>query len=267
MPRDIADPSLCANPLTVSLVTAVRNRAATIGDALASVSAQTYPHVEHILQDGGSTDGTLELLQRHAFEGAQLESTPDTGIYDAINRGIARATGNVVGLLHSDDVFARPDVLARVADAFADTAVDCVYGDLQYVSASDTDRVIRHWTAGFYDRAKLTRGWMPPHPTFYIRRGLLEQFGTYDTRFRIAADYDAMLRWLWTHRLRPAYLPGVMVKMRLGGESNRSVGRIIRKSTEDYRALRRNGVGGAGALVRKNLTKITQFIPRKTDPP
>ena len=267
MPRDIACPALCANRLTVSLVTAVHNRAATIGDTLASISAQSYPLVEHIIQDGGSTDGTLELLHRHASACSRLESAADDGIYDAINRGIARATGNVVGLLHSDDVFARPDVLARVADAFADPAVDCVYGDLQYVRAGDTSRVVRHWTSGPYDRAKLRRGWMPPHPTFYIRRSLIAQLGDYDTSFRIAADYDAMLRWLWTHHLRPAYLPGVMVKMRLGGESNRSVGRIIRKSAEDYRALRRNGVGGAGALVRKNLTKITQFIPRKTDPP
>ena len=248
-------------------MTAVYNRAATVRDTLASVSAQDYPHVEHVIQDGGSDDGTLDIVASHADPRARLASARDHGIYDAINRGMARATGDVVGLMHSDDVFAHESVLSHVAAAFADGDVDCVYGDLQYVSASDMGRVIRHWTAGPYDRTKLTRGWMPPHPTFYIRRSLLAQHGAYDTSFRIAADYDAMLRWLWTHRLRPAYLPGVMVKMRVGGESNRSLGRILRKSREDYRALRRNGVGGIGALAVKNLSKIDQFRPRKTQDP
>lgn len=253
------------DPVTISVVTAVYNRVDTVGDALASVSAQDHPHIEHVIQDGGSADGTLDILANHKGPQVRLASERDHGLYDAINRGMARATGDVVGLLHSDDLFADPGVLARVAAAFADPDVDCVYGDLQYVSASDTNRVIRHWTSGSYDRTKLTRGWMPPHPTFYIRRALLERHGNYDTGLQIAADYDAMLRWLWRHRLRPAYLPGVMVKMRMGGESNRSLGRIIRKSREDYRALRRNGVGGFGALALKNLSKIEQFRPRKTE--
>lgn len=257
-------PETQASPVTISVVTAVYNRVGTIVEALQSVAGQDYHHVEHILQDGGSTDGTLDLLAQHDDPRVRLVSARDHGLYDAINRGMARATGDVVGLLHSDDIFAETGVLARVAVAFADPDVDCVYGDLQYVSASNTNSVIRHWTSGPYERARLTRGWMPPHPTFYIRRSLLERHGNYDTGFQIAADYDAMLRWLWHHRLRPAYLPGVMVKMRMGGESNRSLGRILRKSREDYLALRRNGVGGIGALALKNLSKIDQFRPRKT---
>jgi glycosyltransferase len=245
-------------------VTAVYNRPATIGEALQSVAGQDYPHVEHILQDGGSDDGMLDILANQTGPKVRLASEREHGIYDAINRGMARTTGDVVGLMHSDDLFADPDVLARVSAAFDDPDADCVYGDLQYVSAGDTNRVIRHWTSGPYDRAKPTRGWMPPHPTFYIRRALLERHGNYDTGFQIAADYGAMLRWLWRHRLRPAYIPRVMVKMRMGGESNRSLGRIIRKSREDYRALRRNCVGGIGALALKNLSKIDQFRPRKT---
>ncbi|WP_286163954.1 glycosyltransferase family 2 protein [Loktanella sp. PT4BL] len=255
---------IVSDPVKISVVTAVYNRAATVGDTLSTVSFQDYPLVEHIVQDGGSNDGTLDTIAGHPNTSALLMSEHDRGIYDAINKGMSRATGDVVGLLHSDDVFADEGVLSRVAEAFADPDIDCIYGDLQYVSASDTTRVIRHWTSGPFNRSNLKRGWMPPHPTFYIRRQLLERHGGYDTSFEIAADYDAMLRWLWCHRLRPAYLPGVMVKMRMGGESNRSLGRILCKSREDYRALRRNGVGGIGTLALKNLSKINQFKPSKT---
>ena len=249
--------------MKISVVTAVYNRATTVEQALASVRSQSYQNIEHVIQDGGSTDGTLDILERHDDPRMSLLSEQDKGIYDAINRGKARASGDVVGLMHSDDLFAHDRVLESVAEAFDDPQVDCVYGDLQYVAANDITRVIRHWTSGAYSRALLARGWMPPHPTFYIRRSLLEQHGTYDTSFQIAADYDAMLRWLWTHNLQPAYIPEVMVKMRVGGESNRSLGRIVQKSREDYRALRRNNVGGIGALAQKNFSKIKQFRSKK----
>lgn len=249
--------------MKISVVTAVYNRATTVEQALASVRSQSYQNIEHVIQDGGSTDGTLDILERHDDPHMSLLSEQYSGIYDAINRGKARASGDVVGLMHSDDLFAHDRVLESVAEAFDDPQVDCVYGDLQYVAANDITRVIRHWTSGAYSRALLARGWMPPHPTFYIRRSLLEQHGTYDTSFQIAADYDAMLRWLWTHNLQPAYIPEVMVKMRVGGESNRSLGRIVQKSREDYRALRRNNVGGIGALAQKNFSKIKQFRSKK----
>ncbi len=249
--------------LKISIVTAVYNRAGTVGDALSSVQNQTYRNVEHVVQDGGSTDGTLDILQQYQDPRIALVSEKDDGLYDAINKGKARATGDIVGLMHSDDVFASDAVLQKVAAAFEDQDIDCVYGDLQYVAADDTSRVIRHWKSGDYARDLLKQGWMPPHPTFYIRRQHLGKYGMYDTSFQIAADYDAMLRWLWTHNLRPAYIPEVMVKMRMGGESNRSVARIIRKSREDYHALRRNNVGGLGALAQKNISKIKQFRLQK----
>lgn len=251
--------------MKISVITAVYNRVATIGETLASVQSQTYHNIQHVLQDGGSTDGTLDILKHHSDPRMTLLSERDDGIYDAINRGKARATGDVVGLMHSDDMFAHDGVLEQVAKAFADPDIDCAYGDLQYVASDDTSRVIRHWRSGTYTRSMLARGWMPPHPTFYIRRSLLEKYGAYDTTFQISADYDAMLRWLWTHNLRPAYIPEVMVKMRVGGESNRSFGRIVQKSREDYRALRRNNVGGLGALAQKNLSKIKQFRLKKRD--
>lgn len=246
----------------ISIVTAVYNRAATVGDAILSVQRQSHPLVDHVIQDGGSTDGTLEIIKAHMEMRTALKSERDRGIYDAINRGMKRAQGDVIGLLHSDDVFAHDNVLAQVSEAFADPEVDCVYGDLQYVAADDTSRVIRHWKSGTYKRDILRHGWMPPHPTFFLRRSVLVRFGDYDTSYQIAADYDAMLRWLWGGRIRAAYIPDVLVKMRVGGESNRSLGRIVQKSREDYRALKSNGVGGFGALALKNLSKIRQFMPR-----
>jgi len=248
--------------LTISIVTAVYNRADTIGDAIKSLQAQTHAYVEHILQDGGSSDGTLDVLAAFADPRLRLESGRDGGIYDALNRGIARSTGEVVGLLHSDDLFAHPHVLAQVAAAFEDPQVEGVYGDLEYVARNDPSRVIRYWRAGDYHPYLLRRGWMPPHPTLFLRRSVFERYGTYDTEFRIAADYEAILRWLTRGRIRLAYLPEVLVRMRVGGESNRSAGRILRKSREDLRAIRRHNVGGVRVLAAKNLSKITQFLWR-----
>ena len=250
--------------MKISVVTAVFNRVGTIGQVLAGVQAQTYPRIEHVIQDGGSTDGTLETILSAADERTAIVSAPDCGIYDAINRGIARATGDVIGLMHSDDFFAHDRVLERVAQAFSQPDIDGAYGDLDYVSATDPARVIRHWRSGTYTRKKLERGWMPPHPTLYLRRDVFARWGVYDTNFRIAADYDAMLRYLVQGNVRLAYIPEVLVKMRLGGESNRSLNRILQKSQEDLRVIRRNGVGGFGTLALKNLRKIEQFIQKES---
>ncbi len=246
--------------MKISVVTAVYNRVATIGPAIASVQAQSHADVEHVLQDGASKDGTLEVISRIESASKYLVSEPDNGIYDAINRGIARASGDVIGLMHSDDLFAHDHVLAKVAKALEDPHIDGAFGDLQYVAFADTTRIVRHWRSEEYHPSKLRRGWMPPHPTLYLRREVFERWGLYDTDFRIAADYDAMLRYLVNGNISLAYIPEVLVKMRMGGESNRSIGRIISKSCEDFRAIRRNGVGGFGTLVLKNFSKITQFI-------
>lgn len=247
--------------MKISIVTAVYNRRATIAQAIASVQAQTWPHVEHLVIDGASTDGTLAVVERARHQRMRLVSEPDTGIYDALNKGVALATGDVVGLMHSDDFFAHCRVLEKVAAAFGAVDALAAYGDLDYVSAEDETRIVRRWRSGTYEPAKLRRGWMPPHPALFLRREVFERHGAYDTRFRIAADYDAILRWFSREDLRPVYIPEVLVKMRLGGESNRSVRKILRKTGEDYRALRINGVGGIGALALKNLSKVGQFVP------
>lgn len=246
--------------VSISVITVVFNRADTIGQALASVQAQSLHGVEHVVIDGLSTDGTLSVLKSKRDRIAVLVSERDAGIYDALNKGLSRATGDVIGLMHSDDFYAGERVLEKVAAAFADPAVDGVYGDLDYVAKEAPDQIIRRWRSGAYDRAKLAQGWMPPHPTLFLRRSVIEQWGGYDTTYRIAADYDAVLRYLWKGRIQLAYIPEVLVKMRVGGESNRSLSRIIRKSREDYRALRSNGVGGIGTLAWKNLSKLGQFF-------
>lgn len=248
--------------MKISVITAVFNREETIGAAIASVRSQTYGDVEHVIQDGGSVDRTLEIVRKASAGSASIVSQHDYGIYDAINRGIARATGAVIGLMHSDDFYADNFVLSKVADAFDDPSIQGVYGDLQYVSASSSSRVVRHWRSGQFTRSRLKRGWMPPHPTLYLRREVFEEYGVYDTDFSIAADYDAILRYLAIGKIKLAYIPEVLVKMRLGGESNRSLERIIKKSCEDYRAIRKNQVGGIGTLALKNLSKIKQFIKK-----
>lgn len=245
---------------TISVVTAVFNREGTVADAIESVASQDYPQIEHIIQDGGSKDGTLDVIASVAGSSVKVVSERDGGIYEGINKGLSRTTGDIVGLMHSDDIFADTRVLSWVAEAMQDPSVDGVYGDLDYVAADDTDRIIRKWRSGDYTPAKLKRGWMPPHPTLYLRREVFDRWGMYDTSFRIAADYDAMLRYLSKGGIKLAYVPKVFVKMRVGGESNRSLSRIMQKSREDYRALKTNGVGGAGTLALKNLSKIQQFF-------
>jgi len=249
--------------MKISIVTAVFNRADTIVDALASVQAQSYRPVEHVIQDGQSTDGTLTLIQERATDRTQLCSEPDDGIYDAINKGIKRASGDVIGLMHSDDFFAHDRVLEHIADIFKNGEIDGVYGDLDYVSAENTRKVIRHWRSGPYNRVRLKWGWMPPHPTLYLRRQVFERWGLYDSGFQIYADYEAILRFLVKGEIRLSYIPEVLVKMRVGGESNRSIPRIIQKSREDYLAIRRYGVGGLGTLAAKNFSKLGQFLPLK----
>lgn len=244
-------------------MTATRNCVSTVLDCLSSVSLQTYTEREHIVIDGASSDGTVKVLLAHKEQLSVLVSEQDRGIYDALNKGIARASGDVVGFLHADDLYAHPDVLSRVAAAFeADPTICAVYGDLQYVRKDNIAEVVRHWTCSPFTPSRLAWGWMPPHPTLYVRREWYERIGGLDIRYRIAADYFSILQLFTLPGFKAAYLPEVLVKMRTGGASNRSLGAIARKTREDWDALRRIRVGafgGVGAVVWKNLSKIGQF--------
>jgi len=246
--------------MLISVVTAVRNRCATIAETLRSVAGQRHSDVEHLVIDGQSTDGTCDVIKRHLRQGVVFVSEPDTGIYNALNKGVGRSSGDVIGFLHADDLFASADVLSKVAEAFRDSSIEAVYGDLVYVSQADVGKVVRYWRAGNFSRRALTQGWMPPHPTLYVRRAVYSRIGGFDETYRIAADYDSVLKIFGRDDVRCAYIPEVLVKMRLGGVSNRSLPNIFRKSLEDYRALRANRIGGLATLLAKNTSKIKQFV-------
>jgi glycosyltransferase len=246
----------------ISIVTVCFNSAATIGDMLRSVAVQSYPEVEHIVVDGASQDATLDIVRHEGAHVAKLVTEPDRGIYDAMNKGMRLATGDLVGFLNADDVLADRDAVARLAAVADRTGVDAVFSDLVYVRSHDLDAVVRYWACGDFSRRRLRLGWMPPHPTFYLRRSLLAKIGEFDTGLRIAADYDFMLRALCRADITTAHIPAVMVRMRTGGVSNRSLAMLWRKSSEDLLALRRSGVGGWPTLVCKNLRKLPQFFQR-----
>jgi len=244
----------------ISVITAVYNSRETIADAIVSVIDQSFPNIEFIVIDGFSTDGTSEIIEQFRDQIDVLVSEPDEGIYDALNKGIMYANGDVVGFLHADDIFASTDVLSRIAESFADVSIDAVFGDLVYVDKSDPNKVIRYWQSGDFDISKLKLGWMPPHPTFYVRRSVYEKLGGFDTSFHISADYDCMLRLLIQTDLKVRYINEIFVRMRVGGKSNRSLKNILIKMIEDTRVIKKNGVGGLGTLIGKNLCKIPQFI-------
>lgn len=248
------------NSVRISVITACFNSANTIGANISSVNSQTYRNIEHVFIDGGSTDGTLEVIAECAGTDHSLLSERDDGIYDALNKGISRSAGDVIGFLHSDDFFAGAGVLAQIAECFEDDDVQAVYGDLQYVSQLNTTQVIRYWRAKAFSYKRLKRGWMPPHPTLYVRKHWYGLIGGLDNQYKIAADYASVLKFFSNSSFKSVYLPQVLVKMRLGGESNRSLGNIIKKSREDYSALKHSGVGGIGTLLAKNVRKIEQFF-------
>lgn len=248
--------------MKISVITAAYKSEATVGEAIASVAAQTHPDLEHLVIEGNSEDGTFDAIERSAHDRMLLISEPDEGIYDALNKGVQNATGDVIGFIHSDDFLAHDGVLARIAAAFDDPAVEAVFSDLVYVSQADTSRVIRHWSTGPFHPRRLKYGWMPAHPTLYLRREIYERLGSYDQNFGISADYDFILRYFSQATGKSVYIPEVLYKMRVGGVSNRNWPKIRQKMEEDMLAIRRNRVGGLHTLALKNLSKVGQFLVR-----
>ncbi|PKQ74609.1 glycosyltransferase family 2 protein [Aeromonas sobria] len=251
--------------MKVSIITATYNSAATIHDTLASLESQTYPDIEYIIVDGASKDNTLEVINHNCTRVSKIISEPDRGIYDALNKGIAAATGDIVGFLHSDDLLAYPDAIADLVNVFNIGEYDAVYADLEYVQQNDISKVVRLWQSGNYNKRKLKYGWMPAHPTFYMRRRCYQKFNDFDLNYKIAADYDSILRYLWRENVRAGYLPQVLIKMRVGGISNRSLSTILRKMREDIQAMRSNGLFWPVTLAWKNLSKIPQFLVKNNE--
>ena len=246
--------------MKITIITATYNSAATVRDTLASVQSQSYPDIEHLIIDGASSDATLSIV--HEFDHvAACHSQKDRGIYDAMNRGISYATGDIVGILNSDDVYVNNTTIASVIKVFAETGADAVYGDLNYVQANDLNKVVRRWRAGAFDRQSFKWGWMPPHPSFFVKRELYEKFGKFNLEFHSAADYELMLRMAHKHQISCAYLPQVLVKMRTGGVSNASFKNRIRANREDLRAWQVNDLHPYFfTLWLKPLRKLHQYL-------
>ena len=245
--------------MKISIITITYNSAKTVQRALDSVQSQTYKDIEHIIVDGASTDGTKELIETYAkaHKNVRWVSEKDKGIYDALNKGIKLATGDIIGFLHSDDVLYSADSIGQIAAAFEQSGADVVYGDLQYCSGG---KVVRRWKSNDFDPSALKYGWMPPHPTVYVRREVYQQVGEYDEWFRISADYDMMLR-IFTAGYKTHYIPEVLVSMETGGASNRNTKARLSKTQEDYIVLKKNHVGAGYLTVAcKQLRKLRQFL-------
>ena len=245
--------------MKISIITITYNSAKTLQRALASVQSQTYADIEHIIVDGASTDGTKQMIEAYAAKHPNVRwiSEKDEGIYNALNKGIRMATGDVIGFLHSDDVLFAPDSIEHIAAAFENNAVDVTYGDLQYCHAN---RVVRHWESNTFHPGSLKFGWMPPHPTVYVRRKVYDEVGLYDEWFRISADYDMLLR-IFTAGYTTHYIPEIIVSMETGGASNKNTKARLSKTQEDYIVLKKNHVGAGYLTVAcKQLRKIKQFL-------
>lgn len=248
--------------MRISIITATYNSEKTLHDTLLSLENQTYPDIEYIIIDGASKDNTLLVVQNNCTRVSKIISEPDKGIYDALNKGIKTATGDVIGFLHSDDLLAYDNAIADIVDTFQEKGCDAVYGDLEYVSQADTAKRVRLWKSGAFSRTKMQLGWMPPHPSFYMKRSRYLELGHFSLNYNISADYDSLLRYILKNKVAVAYLPKVLVKMRVGGISNRSFSSMVSKSLEDIRVMKNNGIIWPIALAYKNLSKLPQFIKK-----
>jgi glycosyltransferase len=250
--------------LKVSIVTVCLNSATTIRDTIESVFAQDYPNIEYLIVDGVSKDGTLDIVRSYGSRIERVLSEPDCGMYDSMNKGLKLATGDIVGFLHSDDMLASPAIISQVVRAFETTGAECVFGDIDMVDPRNIQRVVRHWRSGPHRPGSLPRGWYPPHVTLYVRRTVLEEVGPFDEHYRIAADMDHMVRLFEVRGVRSTHLPEVLVRMRAGGLSNKSLKNIWRANVETWQSLRRHGFRvGPWFIAAKLLRKIPQLFMRR----
>lgn len=247
--------------MKVSIITVCYNNEATIKDTIDSVVNQDYPNIEYVVVDGQSTDRTLEIIKSYGDQISVLISEKDNGLYDAINKGIEVATGDIIGLIHADDVIALPIAITTIVNQFSAVNCEATYSDLQYVNQADLTKVTRTWLSGEYADGLFLKGWMPPHPTLYARREVFKKYGAYNTSFVFSADYELMLRIIHKGKIRMSYIPQVLVKMRVGGKSNASLKNRIKANLEDRRAWKVNGIKpGVFTLFQKPLSKLGQFF-------
>jgi len=246
----------------ISVITVCFNSATTIEQTLRSVDSQDYPHKEHIVIDGASSDDTVKIVQTQTRV-ARWKSEPDQGIYDAMNKGIAMSTGDVIGTLNADDVYEDESILSQVAETFVNPDIDACFADLVYVDAFDLRKVVRYWKSRPYQSGLFERGWMPAHPTFFVRRSVYERFGQFDLSFRRQADFELTMRFLAIYGIKSTYIPKIWVRMRMGGLSNNSLRGVILGNIEAWRACQKHKLSvGPFFVVRKILSRLPQFFYR-----
>lgn len=249
--------------MKVSIITVAKNSERTIEDTMKSVLGQTYSDIEYIVVDGCSSDRTLDIVKQYesVFNGRmKWTSEQDKGIYDAMNKGISIATGDVVGILNSDDYFTSNDVIERMVAAFEDDRVDAVYGDIHFIHDGEPDKCIRYYSSKLFRRMWLRFGLMPAHPSFYCRREIFEKAGLYKTDYKISSDFEMMVRLFYIHHLHARYLPMDFVTMRTGGASTKNVRSRLQIIKEDVRGCRENGIYSNMLMTSvKYLYKIFEF--------
>jgi glycosyltransferase len=246
--------------MRISIITCVLNNSNLIKESIKSFQTQIYKNKEHVIIDGGSIDGTLEVIKKFKNRNLILSTSSDNGIYDALNKGINLSSGDIVGILHSDDFYKDNKVLKTIAETFKKTDADLVYGDLVYVNKKYPFKVLRYWKAGKYFKKNLFNGWMPPHPTVFIKRSVFNRIGKYKTNYKISSDYDFLVRVFRKKNIKKIYISKILVNMRIGGMSNNSIKNIFKKSIEDFKIIKKNKIGGFLTLLNKNFSKISQFL-------
>lgn len=247
--------------MKVSIITVVFNNRDYIRDCIESVIHQDYKNIEHIIIDGASTDGTLEVIYEYEDKITKLVSETDNGIYHAMNKGLDLATGDIIGFLNSDDFYAGKDVVSKVVKAISDKNVDCCYSDLEYVDRSKIGKVVRRWTSRSYEDDLFLKGWHPPHPTLFIKTDIYKKYGHFNVDLKIGSDYEIMLRFFEKYKINSYYIPEVLIKMRAGGSSNRSIAQILKANYECYRAFKINGMKPTPLIIfNKLLSKIKQIV-------
>ena len=246
--------------MKISIITATYNSAVTVADTIESVANQTYKNIEHLIIDGLSKDKTLDVVKSSKHNGP-VYSEKDKGIYDAMNKGIVKASGDVIGILNSDDFYASDDIIEQVAHLFATTNCDLLYGDLYFIDQNNTSKVKRKWISGNYKLKDFLYGWMPPHPTFFVRKEVYEKYGMFNMELGSAADYELMLRFMFKRKLKTSYLNKVMVLFRVGGASTKNLNNRVKANMNDRRAWVVNGLTPKWfTLHLKPLRKIKQYI-------
>lgn len=244
--------------MKISIITVVLNRVDTMRTTIESVINQSYRDIEYIVIDGGSTDGTLDIINSYKNKIDVIISEKDNGIYDAMNKGLGIASGDIIGFLNSDDYYANPMVLEKVVEKFKSNDIDALFGDIVFINANN--KIVRYWHPGKFRKSKIKLGWMPPHAAFFIKKSIFNQYGGFDLSYNISADYELAVRLLWKFNIAVSYIPEVLVNARLGGVTNRNIRSMISSSLEVYRVLRSHKIGGILTLIIRILSKIPQFI-------